>query len=201
MEAAIYLTGKPCRNGHLAHRYIKGRTCVECDRIKTAKYHATHRDKVLGIYRNYYAANRHRRCSESAAYRVANPDKHRATKARTRAKSREKIQAYQAQWSKKNAERCVAHTARRRALLRVAPGRGFTPSEWQEALTASLGLCAYCTDKVALTIEHIDPLNLGGSHDPDNIVPACKRCNSSKNDTPLLLWLATRIRLALVRSS
>ena len=36
------------------------------------------------------------------------------------------------------------------------------------------------------------PLSLGGAHDIDNIAAACVSCNSSKCDTPLEVWLATR---------
>lgn len=195
MESVTYSTGKPCRNGHLAARYIKGDACVECNRIKTAKYAAAHPEKLLSIYRNYYAANRERRRSESAAYRAANPERHRASKARTRAKHREKIKAFHAAWSKKNAKRCCAHSNKRRALKVAAPGRGISPSDWQETLDAAIGLCVYCAERFPLAVDHIDPLSLGGAHDPENAVASCKSCNSSKGDTPLLLWLALRTQL------
>jgi len=51
--------------------------------------------------------------------------------------------------------------------------------------------CAYCgQSNVELTIDHVVPITLGGSHTRDNVVPACRRCNASKNNTPLVVWLA-----------
>ena len=42
--------------------------------------------------------------------------------------------------------------------------------------------CIYCgrTNGV-LDVDHVIPRCRGGSNDPSNLVPACKRCNSRKN--------------------
>lgn len=45
--------------------------------------------------------------------------------------------------------------------------------------------CAYCGGE-ATTLDHIVPLSDGGTHDWDNLTPACKPCNSRKNDGPIL---------------
>ena len=37
-----------------------------------------------------------------------------------------------------------------------------------------------------------NPVSRGGAHDVDNIAGACDYCNKSKNDSPLLVWLARR---------
>lgn len=54
-------------------------------------------------------------------------------------------------------------------------------------------LCFYCLE-VSDQIDHIVPLAAGGTNDLENLVPACKSCNSSKQDKPLLVWLAERKR-------
>ncbi len=52
-----YNTGKPCRNGHLADRYVLNGNCVECckitikkhnyDRTEIAKrYYETHKEEI-----------------------------------------------------------------------------------------------------------------------------------------------------------
>ncbi len=33
-----YFTGKPCKNGHLTERYVFDSACVECSRLKKAKW-------------------------------------------------------------------------------------------------------------------------------------------------------------------
>lgn len=49
------------------------------------------------------------------------------------------------------------------------------------------GKCAYC-DKPANSFDHIIPISKGGKTEPWNIVPACRSCNSSKNDQDLFTW-------------
>ena len=51
------------------------------------------------------------------------------------------------------------------------------------------GRCAYCGRR-ADSVDHVIPRCQGGSDDAGNLVPACKPCNSSKNGTPLAVFLA-----------
>lgn len=55
------------------------------------------------------------------------------------------------------------------------------------------GECAYCADD-ADTIDHIVPIVHGGPHTMSNVVPACRSCNSKKNDAPLPEHVLARIR-------
>jgi 5-methylcytosine-specific restriction endonuclease McrA len=51
------------------------------------------------------------------------------------------------------------------------------------------GICYYCGRKVPreeLTMDHRIPLALGGTSSRENIVPACKECNTKKKT--LLPW-------------
>ena len=42
--------------------------------------------------------------------------------------------------------------------------------------------CQYCTSNMDLTFDHIVPRSKGGQTTWENVVAACKRCNSSKRD-------------------
>lgn len=53
-------------------------------------------------------------------------------------------------------------------------------------------LCSYCGAACEPGLDHVEPVARGGGHEPENLVAACQACNSSKCDTPLLLWLAQR---------
>jgi 5-methylcytosine-specific restriction endonuclease McrA len=53
------------------------------------------------------------------------------------------------------------------------------------------GACHYCSAP-ADQIDHVVALANGGTDDVENLVPACKSCNSSKQDKPVELWLAER---------
>lgn len=53
------------------------------------------------------------------------------------------------------------------------------------------GKCAYC-GLPAYSLDHIIPAVNGGTNEPWNIVPACRTCNSSKQDTDLFIWIDKR---------
>jgi hypothetical protein len=48
-------------------------------------------------------------------------------------------------------------------------------------------ICAYCGER-ATSIDHVRPRLFGGSDEPDNLVPACQPCNSSKGVLPVEIW-------------
>ena len=63
-----------------------------------------------------------------------------------------------------------------------------TTEEWEETLQHFDNSCAYCGGTDKLTYEHFIPFSKGGSFKKDNIIPVCKRCNSSKRDIDFGLW-------------
>ncbi len=52
--------------------------------------------------------------------------------------------------------------------------------------------CAYCGDRGHLAADHMVPRHLGGPDVGDNLIWACKRCNSSKGAKDLLVWYEVR---------
>lgn len=48
--------------------------------------------------------------------------------------------------------------------------------------------CSYCGCSNDLSLDHLIPRKLGGSDSADNLICACRFCNSSKNKTDLLVW-------------
>src|SRR5262252_3059705 len=75
----------------------------------------------------------------------------------------------------------------RRNLRRRTRKRGIlitlTAMEWQAILEQYDNRCAYCgaTGRL-LTIDHKIPISRGGHHTKENVVPACRPCNSRKKD-------------------
>lgn len=85
-----------------------------------------------------------------------------------------------------------AHRERRRAHATARKrGVGPVPAIAREYyLELFDGGCVYCNG-VAETWDHVVPVAKGGTTTPDNILPCCIVCNSSKRDRDLDEWLAT----------
>lgn len=149
---------------------------------------------------------RHPYCKEcrkghSRDHRERNGAKLAAYDAQRYAADPEKVKTRVKRYMRRHPTKRAAWWGNHRARKITAPGRGIAPSQWLDILAASLGLCAYCNERRPLTLDHIEPLALGGEHDVDNAAAACKSCNSSKGDTPLLLWLARRALNRSLRSA
>ena len=92
----------------------------------------------------------------------------------------------------------AVHLAGYRAMARAAsPSRYRMPDSTRAAILRRDPVCCYCGYAEAVCVDHVDALARGGRDAVDNLVGACRSCNSSKCDSPLLLWLATRSKEAL----
>jgi len=49
-------------------------------------------------------------------------------------------------------------------------------------------VCCYCGSSTAITMDHLLPKRAGGFDSADNIVWACRSCNSAKGATDVLVW-------------
>jgi 5-methylcytosine-specific restriction endonuclease McrA len=141
---------------------------------KTQEYKKAHRKELAAASREYYAAHREEQQPRHLIY------------SRTH---REEASERQKKWIIAHPDTYAIHGAKRKALKLNAPGSGITANEWKELKVEHGQRCAYCNEIKPLTMDHIVPLINGGAHDVSNIVPACRSCNSSKRQTPLLVWM------------
>lgn len=106
----------------------------------------------------------------------------------------ERVAASQRAWCDANPEQKALSDQRNHARRKGAEGHGFnSPCDWYDAFTLGWGdACCYCecafTIENPWTLEHIVPISRGGSHHPENLAPACRRCNYEKHNTLLANW-------------
>jgi hypothetical protein len=63
---------------------------------------------------------------------------------------------------------------------------GFLKEQWQQLLQFH-PFCHYCGEPLTArtaTADHRIPMSKGGTHQIENIIPACHRCNSAKSNLP-----------------
>lgn len=71
-----------------------------------------------------------------------------------------------------------------------AKAREMRKTRWWQQKTAP-GTCYYCGKKVPfkeITMDHLIPLGRGGRSTKDNLVPACKDCNTRKKSMLSVEW-------------
>lgn len=148
-------------------------------REQKRKYRENNLDKIRAYDRKRRTAEETREVilDRSRKWRVEHP---------------EQVRAYNSQYAKDNPE-YFRSAAQKRAAKKKSLACDFTLKEWEEAKTFFEYECAYCGKKLErLTQDHVVPLSKGGTYTADNIIPACKSCNSSKHDKDLEAWYKTK---------
>lgn len=145
-----------CREKHLAEY-----------RERDRKYHREHREHRVAMARKYYAENKERLLDSVHRYyqdhREETIAQKRAWRAANRARSRKK--------------------SRDRDARKAAARGKHTFEQWMCRVVYYGWMCVYCgkslTDQT-LSQDHAIPLCRGGTNFASNLLPACKRCNTSK---------------------
>ena len=124
-------------------------------------------------------------------WRSNNPDKARAVYRNSYHVNLDRRRAYHKKWTQENPEKSRTRCIRRRGLIESQAG-DVTKEEWLRIKADYGNACAYCNQARPLTMDHVTPLSRGGEHSAENVVPACRECNSAKRVRPLVVFLASR---------
>lgn len=134
-------------------------------------------------------------CSDSCynkRYRDANLERISESKKKWYAENIQYAKEMHRRYYKNNREKFDNNKKIHRSRKKEAP-TGLTVADWRKAVEFFDNKCAYCgktTDY--LHREHFIPLSKKGGYTKDNIVPACKSCNSKKWSLDPLDWLVTQ---------
>ena len=131
--------------------------CTRCYNERGREYYLEHREQCKGY------VDPEKRNEASRRWYKAHPEAFR--------------EAYRA-----NPER-FKHAARLRYARLCGAEGSYTQDEWQAKLQEYNNCCSYCGIELgdSPTIDHDIPLSRGGTNYIDNLVPACKSCNSTKH--------------------
>lgn len=92
-----FFTGKPCKNGHVAERFVSGSHCIVCNSVLAChnrvqnreadrRYREKNSEKIKERKRNYHALNREKERARSRLYSAQNRERLREKDRRRYAK-------------------------------------------------------------------------------------------------------------------
>lgn len=173
-----YFTGRPCKNGHVAERRVKGRQCVECAKEKDLET----RPKRIEYFKNYQKKNPDKAREASRKYNSNNREKRREENAKRRKRPDQKLKRAQWQRARENSKRGF--------------GGRVSREEIEEIRQSQKNKCAECRAKLKdYHVDHIVPVCLGGSSDKSNLQLLCPPCNLRKGSKDPYEWAEENGRL------
>lgn len=177
--------GRPCKRCGTSE-WNKWGHCIRCGKDGDAKYRRENKDKAV----------------ESAArWRLTNQETARRQSRDWRENNIERARENDRRWQAENPRTRAAKNHRYRAKKRGGGG-SYTASEFTAMCNRYGNRCLRCGRRdLPLTVDHVVPLDLGGTNDISNLQPLCQPCNSSKNnkyidyrpDAGVLRWLQAKL--------
>ena len=199
-----------------AKYYLKGH-CLECGKAKCKDWREKNREHYLTYARDWGKSDKGKAAGKrynenhkvlvkayKRKYRQLNVNKIREYDSKRRygketrervlnwnrawkANNPDRVSSYQKQYLRDNPEYFVRAVHKRNALKQQLPST-LTVEQWDEIKIRFESKCAYCGKEEPLTQDHFMPLSKGGEYSHNNIIPACKSCNSSKHDKGFFDW-------------
>lgn len=177
--------------------YIKNRKRI-LKRIR--QYRINNKEKRMIQQHKYYLKNKDYLMEANRRYKTENKENVSKQRKRYYQDNIEKVKELQKQWRENNPEKMkewhrkyfkteIGRASKQRALFKRRTNiknsvNTLTAQEWANILEAHNYRCAYCGVEfncgLLPTRDHIIPISKGGHNTKENVVPACKSCNSKK---------------------
>jgi 5-methylcytosine-specific restriction endonuclease McrA len=167
-----YFTGRKCKNGHVAERFVNGHKCVECE----AKWKTENAEKVT---------------KAGKTWKLNNPQTRKQVEAKYYQRNRDALKARAYAWRAANPEAYRAIVRAGRARRRGADGH-HTAADVTAIAAKQRGRCICCNKRRKLEVDHIVPLSKGGSNWPHNLQLLCRPCNASKSAKDQVAFMQER---------
>lgn len=171
------------------------------------EYYQENKESVLAYQKGYYEENRSEVLNRCNHYAKNHKNEKRQYDKIYRLKNKSKILQYREDnkeiiakkksiYRKNNREKQNIYNHRRKAKAKQLPAT-LTEEQWISIKEKFNNSCAYCgmTEEEHLKQfgeqlhqEHFIPLSNGGGYTHNNIIPACKSCNSSKWNNNFFDW-------------
>lgn len=151
------------------------------------QYRIKNSEKLKEYHKIYENSKREILTEKHRDYRLINKEKFQ-TYERERSKKIERIEMNKRYRKSEQGKTTHNSNNQKRRALRRNLEVAFTQKQWTECVTHFNNECAYCGNAGKLTQEHFIPLVKGGEYTINNIIPACGKCNSSKQEIDFFEW-------------
>jgi len=155
--------------------------------IYNKKWREENKERVTFNLKRYYQENKEFAKKKAAEYRNDNPERIAQWRTAYYENNKERIIDANKLYHRNNRDKYVIINERRRARQRLLPAT-LTNEQWEKCKTYFNNSCAFCGEKKPLEQEHFIPVTKDGEYSHNNIIPACKSCNDSKNAKSFFVW-------------
>nr|WP_290224315.1 HNH endonuclease signature motif containing protein [Trichocoleus desertorum] len=163
-------------------------------RLERSNYNKQYRQensqRLIEYGRAKYLQNREAILAQKREDRKLNPEKYRQRGQKNYQKHREQKLARNKIWRTSPRGRLIRRQLeqKREAIKKLNHQVSYTPEQQQSILEAFSNCCAYCASPEVLTLDHFIAIANGGSETLGNLLPACRSCNSSKQNKDPKEW-------------
>jgi 5-methylcytosine-specific restriction endonuclease McrA len=158
---------KDCANAKRRLNYVDNR---ELELVRAATYRANNPELMRQRRLAWKRANSQKNVASVVAYQRRNPEK--------RAKATKK-------YREANKDKYNVWSQQRQAKLKNCKTYQVSNKEINRLYSSA---CVSCGKNKDQTIDHIIPIDLGGSHGIGNLQTLCLSCNSSKRNRVMTVW-------------
>ena len=154
------------------------------------KWREENKERVTINLKRYYQENKEEVKKNASEYRKNNSEKIIQWRKIYYEDNKERILIANTIYHKDNRERYAIIRERRRSRKRQLPST-LISEQWNKCKLHFDNGCAYCGKKLPLSQDHFIPIVDGGEYTHNNIIPACRSCNSSKGAKSFFTWYPT----------
>lgn len=165
---------------------------------KIKKHYEENREQIAKQRKKHYEENKEQILKKNKKYYQNNRDiiiKNNQNNQKEYYKNnKSKILKRHKKYYQNNPNKFANYSISRRQRKKNAYGNGITKQEWLEIMNSTNWTCFYCGEYIGgknnknRTLDHIIPICKGGPHIKENLIPACKSCNSSKHNKMPFEW-------------
>lgn len=170
--------------------------CKTCKNKSHAEYLAKNKE----LTKIYKQKNKEKICIQQKDYKIANANRlkiyHKEYYQKNKQRIMENRKGKEEQIKINKLKYITSEKGKnmRRSIInkRIAKSKNleatFNSLQWEICKEFFNYRCAYCGKEEPLEQDHFIPLSRGGEYTVNNIIPACRRCNSSKNNKYFKEW-------------